>query len=109
MQSLNKYDTLVIKEILANKEFSITEVLNFENKKSAFFDREQYPKVISLLKQSNWEELDKLVISQTGFGEYLEIVIFSDENSRSYVATIYDSDELYQDPQLIDIFLLNAE
>ena len=44
--------------------------------------------------------------NSAGFREYLYILKFFDQNKLFHVATIYDSDELWQDPEIIDIFPL---
>jgi hypothetical protein len=40
--------------------------------------------------------------------EYLDIIKFSDQTNKSYIATIYDSNELWQYPKLIDIIHLQT-
>ena len=38
--------------------------------------------------------------------EYLDIMIFKDQNNKTYTTTVYDNNELWQDPQIIDIFAM---
>ena len=105
----NNYDTEVINAILSDKKTNITEVHNLSSIKSMLFDRAQYSNIIELVKSCNWIQISSLVeVSAQGFREYLDIVTFADQNQRSVVATIYDSDALWQDPQIIEIFFLNS-
>ncbi len=109
MESLNKWNDLVIEAILLNNNLRITEVNNFEIIKSLFFDKEKYQSIISLLEAKDFDGIKALEIKSKGeFGEYLEIIKFSDQTNKSYIATIYDSDELWQDPELIDIIHLQT-
>ncbi len=104
MASYHKY---VIACILANKEFDINEVHNLEDIADMIFDRELYPSICSLIKEKNWDAVKSIEIPAHGFREYLSIYTFIDQNQNQYAATTYDSDELWQDPELIDIFPLN--
>ena len=40
--------------------------------------------------------------------EYLDISTFEDGAGNKYIATIYDSDELWQDPEVLDIWKIDA-
>ena len=75
--------------------------------KSLSFTEEQYKKVRGLIKKQDWSQINEINDLPSGeFREYLDIIKFKDQNGKQYVATIYDSDELFQDPQIIDIFPL---
>ena len=103
----NKWNDLVIKAILLDKEVDIKEVNNFESIQSLLFDSENYPTIISLIKNKRLDSLKEFEVeNKNGFGEYLDIIKFSDQNHKTYIATIYDNDELWQDPQIIDIISL---
>ena len=107
MTEVNIWDQKLIKEILLHVDFKITEVNEPEVIQSALFKKEKYPFIISLIKNKDWEGL-KMNEDQNsaGFREYLYILKFFDQNKLFHVATIYDSDELWQDPEIIDIFPL---
>lgn len=107
MDTQNKWNDLVIKAILLNKDFDVKEVNNLESIQSLFFDSEKYPTIIDLIKNKKIESLKEFEIeNKSGFREYLDIIKFSDQSHKTYVATIYDNDELWQDPQIIDIISL---
>ena len=84
MDSQNKWNDLIIKAILLDKDVDVKEVNNFERVQSLIFDSEK----------------------KNGSNEYLDIIKFSDQNHKNYSATIYDNDELWQVPQIIDIITL---
>ena len=64
-------------------------------------------KIRGLIRKQDWSQINEVNDLPSGeFREYLDIIRFKDQNDKQYVATIYDSDELFQDPQIIDIFLL---
>jgi hypothetical protein len=92
------------KIILADKECRITEVNELESVKYLRFNYEEYPAVEQLLKNNNWHQINETQEPDNGFREYLEIILFKDQSKRPFVAAVYDSDALEQDPQLIDIF-----
>ena len=106
MDTLNNYDKLIIKTILSCKDFNIEEVNDFESIKSITFNKEQYTLITCLILEHNWEYIKNIDSDTNGFREYLEIIKFSDQNKKPHIATIYDSDELWQDPQVLDVFLL---
>ena len=108
MGEQHKWDDIVIKAIFAFKDFDIKEVNNFQSIQSLLFDREKYPAIITLIKDKNWGSLEKFEIKKkNGFGEYLDIIKFSDQNHKAYAAAVYDNDELWQDPEIIDIIALS--
>ena len=105
MQEENKYDQFIQKIIKADKEVNISEVNNLENIYSGYLEREFYSDLLQLLKQGKFDDLPKDILpTDPSFIEYLEVYRFSDQNGQKYIATIYDSIELWQDPQIIDIF-----
>lgn len=101
------FNTYVVKSILNNNEFEITEVLDLESIKSIYFNKEVYIVIEALLKNSNIEAVKALEINEIKGSEFLEIMLFKDQIKGLYAVTIYDNNELSQDPQVIDIFRLN--
>ena len=101
MASSHKY---IIAGILANKYFNISEVKNLEDIADMIFDREQYPAICSLIKEKKWETIKNIDMPSDGFREYLSIYNFFNQNQKQYAVTTYDIDELWQDPELLDIF-----
>ena len=107
MESENKWDNLIIGSLKANKSFKIDQVNNLESLLSSFFDKELYSKVLKTLKAHDWEGLESYQVYYDFAEEFLEVIKFSDQNNKVYVATIYDSNALEQDPQIIDILLID--
>lgn len=100
------FDGYVIRGILANNPYGITEVADLRSIKSMYLDRAKYPHIISLLQDKDLAQLIKIPegIQHPTFPEYLEIVQFQSQDGQNFIATVYDSLELWQDPQIIDIF-----
>ncbi|MEO7522878.1 MAG: hypothetical protein ABIT58_02225 [Ferruginibacter sp.] len=107
MQALEKWDEIVINSILADKAYGIKQVNNFELFSTLTFNKDRYPEIIHLINEQDWGALKTFDNpNRTGFREYLVVIKFSDENQKLHVATVYDSDELMQDPQIVDIITL---
>lgn len=103
---LSKYDKYVRDSILAKNEFNIKEVNNLLSIKSFNLERDKYPLVIQLIKSNAIDDLKAMPIGNRT-SEYLEVMSFQDQQNNSYIVTVYDSDEITQDPQVADIFLLD--
>jgi len=99
------FDSYVIKGILANNEFNIKNIQGLESIKTMNLDRTSYPEIGELIKKKDFKAIRELPIG-TRSSEYLEIMKFSDQKNKEYVVTVYSSDELSQDPQVIDLFQL---
>jgi hypothetical protein len=107
MKEKNKWNKIIIASLLAAKDFDINEVNNFESLKSLFFDRPTYSMILDLINKREWEKIKIFeTISGGDFSEYLDIIKFTDQNQITYIVTIYDNDELWQDPQIIEIIPL---
>lgn len=104
MDTPNSFDKRVIDILLAQKTFAFSQISNLEEIHSTLFIRDQYPDIVSLIKNRAWEEIKSINNKVEGFNEYLNILRFYAQDNKTYVITIYDNDELWQDPQYIDIF-----
>lgn len=102
----NLYDGNVIKRILANNEYSITAVQNLGSIKSMYFTRELYSRVEEAIKKGCIGELTDGFEGEPEFREYLDVMSFNDQNGKQYLVTVYDNDELWQNPQVINLFLM---
>jgi hypothetical protein len=106
MEELNFWQQEVINRILSSKVPLITSVNNVDFFAYLSFNRTKYDEIANQIKTQNWEQLisndDKF---ETDFREDLTLVKFTNQNAQNCVATIYDSDELWQDPEVIDIFV----
>lgn len=108
MEELNSWQQQVINKILLTKEPLITSVNDVDFFAYLAFNRTAYDNVVELIKGQKWERLkandDRC---ENNFKEDLALVRFTNQNKQSCLATIYDSDELWQDPEVIDIFTFN--
>lgn len=102
------FDGYVVRGILANNLYGITEVSDLRLIKSMYLERANYPHIVSLIQDKDLAQLMKMPegAQHPTFQEYLEIVQFQSQDGQKFVATIYDSIGLWQDPQIVDIFPL---
>jgi hypothetical protein len=68
------------------------------------FDRDYYQKIMNLIKDKKIDVVKGLPEYPTRTSEYLTIMKVIDQDGKNYIVTVYDSDEITQDPQVIDIF-----
>ena len=103
------FDEYVLNGILAINEFGISEVIRLRSIKSMYFEREKYPSITSLIKEKNLGDLSDMPEGNMHptFQEYLEIMQFQSQSGQDYIVTVYDSIELWQNPEVIDIFPLD--
>ena len=100
------FDEYVIASVLANNQFGVTEVNNLESLKSVFFVREEYPIVEEFIEAGDVEAIKAFPEAQPRAGEYLDVMLFTDQRQKKYFVTVYDSNALEQDPQVIKIYQL---
>jgi len=100
------FDEYVVRSILVSNLLGIKEVHDLQCIKSMYFERERYPLIASLIRDENLAEVIKMPEGKKHptFQEYLEIIQFENQGGLNFIATVYDSIELWQDPQVIDIF-----
>ena len=70
------------------------------------FVQKDYPEIRRMLQKKDIESLKKMADNLGKVNEYLDIMIFKDQNNKTYTTTVYDNNELWQDPQIIDIFAM---
>ena len=70
---------------------------------STGFNADEYRTIAARIKDYGIEAVNALKDYKSF--EDLTIYKFSDDTGRIYLAAIYDSDELWQDPELLDVFL----
>src|SRR5690349_16374825 len=100
------FESYVVSSILANNEFGIKEVKEMEGIRTMILNRQHYPEIVELIKQNNFNTIQNLPENSIRTSEYLSIMRFADQSGKKYAVTVYDSDDLFQDPQVIDIFPL---
>ncbi|XVJ67309.1 MAG: hypothetical protein HEQ40_14490 [Lacibacter sp.] len=107
---LNTYNEIVVKSILADNIFGIENVIDIEDINSIYFVKKEYSQIEELIRKCDIDVLKRLSVNQNEASGYLDIIKFKDQSENYYIATIYDSAELSQDPQLIEIYpLLNNQ
>jgi len=99
-----EYNDYVVRNVLANNRFGITEVNNVQSINSLYLVREEFPVIEKLLQSHDIKALQNLPENEIRTGEYLDIMSFEDQNSRFYIVVLYDSDALEQDPQVVEIY-----
>ena len=100
----NKFNTYVVRSILANNEFGISDVNEIEVLSSRFFLKNEYPEIVTLIKNGDIKAIKSLPKNSSLEKEYLDVLLFRDQRENKYIVTVYDSDDLIQDPQVIEIF-----
>lgn len=100
-----KYESYIIRSVLTNNEFGITKVDNLESICTRGFVKEEYSKIEQLINDKNINAIKNLPKQQDDFFEFIDILIFKDQNKRNFFVTAYDSNELSQDPQVIKIYI----
>jgi len=105
-ESPNTFDNHVVSNIIVNNRFGITQVKNIENIKSIYFLSEEYSNIEKLIESKDVQAIKLYQEDQPQTEEYLDIILFEDQSKNKYVAAIYDSIRLEQDPQIIEIYLL---
>lgn len=104
MEQLDKYTLNVKKAILSAKDENFSDVSNLHCISSTFFEREKYPALFNLIKAGRIENLPtEMGNTVNKVREYLYVYSFVDQDQKRWLATIYDSDELWQDLELFDI------
>lgn len=101
---MSEYLELIkLKITLARPDF--VEVLDLKSERSLLFSSELYNSVSVSIQQGNFDLVKSGEIDGS-FREYLDILTFVSIDGIKYVVTVYDSDELWQDPTIINIFQL---
>lgn len=69
------------------------------------FEKDGYEQVVSLLRAKDLIAVTQLPeIQKEGYQEDLLVAKFRNQNESEFIAIVYDSDELWQDPEVIHIF-----
>jgi hypothetical protein len=98
------WNSYVVRSILANNEFDISQINDIEEITSGYFIRSRYPEVVMLIRNGDVNAIRSLVENKAEDGEYLYVLSFRDQKNNNYIVTVYDSDELWQNPKVIEIF-----
>jgi len=99
---MDSFNHFVMRGILANNEFNISEVRHLKSIISIDFDRNQYAEILNLIQSGNLNKVNELPNINNDF-EFLDIIAFKDSHERNFIATVYSNNALENDPQVIDI------
>ena len=108
-EETKSFDKYVISSVLANNEFGINEVNDIESLNSRYFLKDEYSEIERLIKDGNIAAIKLLPKNESEIGEFLDVMIFRDQNMKPYMVTVYDSDEIWQNPQVVEIYTLDTE
>jgi hypothetical protein len=97
-------NTYIAKSIMANNSFGITEVNDLESINSFYFIAEHYRGIEGLIKENNINAIKIMPSNHSDTFQYYYVMTFEDQKKKHYAVTVYDSNELWQDPQVIEIF-----
>ena len=84
------------------------QVSGFQFRKTVNFNAEAYKEISESIKRNGIKAIDQLANSDRKEFEDLTFVTFFDETGKEFAVAIYDSDELWQDPQILDIFEITS-
>src|SRR5688572_1509748 len=104
MMEDNLYDKQIEKLLYGYQPIKFSTINNLEFIKSTGFDADEYRTIAASIEDYGIEAVNAL--KECKSFEDLTIYKFSDDTGRCYLAAIYDSDELWQDPELLDVFPL---
>ncbi|MEJ0101418.1 MAG: hypothetical protein WDO19_02180 [Bacteroidota bacterium] len=97
-----KYLNTICKSIL-NNDKSIKEVKGLEYIKVVGYTKDNLAKVNELLSNKKYQEISLIPEGQMS-EETLLIMKFMNQENDLFIATVYDNDRLWQDPEVINIF-----
>ena len=106
LSKIDTWDKKIIVKLLSYQKQSITKVNDYRKFIHLFFDKQTYLAVVSLIEKEDWENIKSIKQEKLAFKEDLILVMFTDQDGKNCLATIYDNDELWQDPEIIDVFTL---
>jgi hypothetical protein len=106
MSSVIYIDQIVTSILKAQK--NINTVKNFELLKMIDYTKENHQKIKALIAQGQIDELKELsgIKLDVNQGYDLIIVKFSDYQDKPHLAIVYDSADLWQDPQTLEVIPL---
>lgn len=103
-----RYEWYIRRSILEQQQVpGITEIQELQRIQWMFFNRATYPSLKETIANAGSIATLRQIPKETQESyEDIEIITFRDQNGQLYAATIYDSWELWQDPEVLDIFPL---
>jgi hypothetical protein len=109
MNSAVYIDQIIMSILKAWK--NIKTVKDFELLKMIDYTKENHKKIDALIAQGQTDELKELseVNLDVNQGYDLMIVKFKDDQDKPYLAIVYDSTDLWQDPETLEVIPLPFE
>ena len=103
-QEAKKVESVIASIIVSNNLFEISEIKEMKTVNSFYFYPDHYRNVEALIKSGDLSKIKELPLNRSDTFQYYYVVSFLDQKNKLYVATVYDSNELWKDPQLIEIY-----
>lgn len=85
---------------------NLVEIKNLQIVKETIYTSDIYKRVIEIINDNRLDELQQFPECKTLLGEELTIVRFYTGENSLHLALIYDSVELWQDPEVLEMFLI---
>lgn len=97
-----KYYAYLTKKIISENEVGINEVINIESKGTFGYSEDMLCRITEALKDDKPLPQDySRQIEQ--HRQYLDVFSFENSQGKKYFVLVYDSDELSQDPTIVQI------
>jgi nitrogen regulatory protein PII-like uncharacterized protein len=94
-----------IRRVIQSCDNSVSAINDLEYIKIINYTEDNNKLVVDMINSNKIHEIEKLQSDKLG-SENLVIMKFTDQNGISRVVTLYDSDDLWQDPRVIEIYSL---
>jgi hypothetical protein len=102
------YDKMVTDEMISENDFNIKKVTAVNLLNSFQFSKEFIIQIEKIIFSGNINEIAKLPNpnpeEENKFREFLYVLLIKDQNDISYIVTVYDSNALYQDSEILKIY-----
>ena len=102
---MSSYEGLIEKSILVNQAFNCTQLSNLQIIETLQSYHDRLLEVATILENGFYSKISEIKDFQRSF-DYLTIIKFIDQNQNIFYGIVYDSDELWQDPVVTQIFPL---
>lgn len=96
-----EYNVILTQKIIANRQFGIRDIIDVKSIATYFYTQERLEQVVNALVNNKVLPGDER--EGNNFREYLDVFKIRDSEEREFYVLVYDSDELYQDPEIVQI------
>jgi hypothetical protein len=100
-----KYEEYIEKSILAGDAFNCNRISGVQIVATLQSYYDHLPEVQSILEKGLYKRIEELKDSPKSFDD-LTVIKFADQDQNVYYGIVYDSEELWQDPVVTQIFPL---